>query len=126
MGGLRSADVHDPVRPSGAVGEARFSAVVGHRRQRHKSEGGSQLGSSEAAVDVRIDDSLRVEVEALLGEDLRERALREIALRQGQPAFRAALMAAYGGTCCITGYRTEPVLEAAHIAPYKGLHTNAV
>ena len=35
-------------------------------------------------------------------------------------------MTAYGGTCCITGYRTESVLEAAHIAPYKGLHTNEV
>ena len=79
-----------------------------------------------AAVDIRLDDSLRVELEAVLGEDLRERALREIALRQGQPAFRAALIAAYGGTCCITGYQTESVLEAAHISPYMGPHTNDV
>ena len=83
-----------------------------------------QIDSSP--VDVRIDDSLRVEVEGLLGEDLRERALREIALRQGQPAFRNALLAAYAGTCCVTGYRTESVLEAAHISPYTGPHTNSV
>jgi len=77
-------------------------------------------------IDVEIDETLRVEVESLLGEDLRERAQRTIALRQGQPAFRNALLTAYEWTCCVTGYRTESVLEAAHISPYKGHHTNDV
>ena len=81
---------------------------------------------SVPAPDFYLADDLRIEVEGLLGEDLRERALREIALRQGQPAFRNALIAAYEGTCCVSGYRTESVLEAAHISPYKGHHTNAV
>jgi hypothetical protein len=47
-----------------------------------------QFSSATSPVGVRIDESLRVEVEDLLGEDLRERTLRTIALRQGQPAFR--------------------------------------
>lgn len=82
--------------------------------------------SSVPPVDIEIDETLRVEVESLLVEDLRERAQRTIALRQGQPAFRNALLTAYQGTCCVTGYRTESVLEAAHISPYKGHHTNDV
>ncbi|KRE61729.1 hypothetical protein ASG78_09420 [Nostocoides sp. Soil756] len=52
--------------------------------------------------------------------------MRSIALRQGQPAFRKSLLAAYEATCAVTGYDTEPVLEAAHISPYLGYHTNIV
>lgn len=49
-----------------------------------------------------------------------------VALRQGQPKFRQDLLAAYGGACAVTGTRIESVLEAAHIAPHKGTHTNVV
>lgn len=76
--------------------------------------------------DVYLAPEVRIEVDELLGHDLRERALRAIALRQGQPAFRAALIEAYAGMCAVTGYRTESVLEAAHISPYLGDHTNIV
>jgi hypothetical protein len=78
------------------------------------------------SADISIPEDIRVEVDGLLGHDLRERALRAIALRQGQPAFRSDLMSAYAGTCAVTGYRTESVLEAAHISPYLGGHTNVV
>ena len=46
--------------------------------------------------------------------------MRAICIRRGQPAFRAALLAAYGGRCAITGCDVEDVLEAAHISPYSG------
>ena len=52
--------------------------------------------------------------------DDRERAMRGICIRRGQPAFRAALLAAYGGRCAITDCGIEDVLEAAHISPYSG------
>ena len=58
--------------------------------------------------------------------DDRERAIRAIRLRRGQPAFRAALMEAYGRRCSITGCGVEDVLEAAHITPYLGSLTNHV
>jgi putative restriction endonuclease len=58
--------------------------------------------------------------------DERERAIRSIRLRRGQPAFRAALMEAYGRRCAITGCAVEDVLEAAHITPYLGALTNHV
>lgn len=56
--------------------------------------------------------------------DARERALRAIRIRRGQPAFREALMSAYRGKCAITGCAVEHVLEAAHIYPYAGRTTN--
>ncbi len=38
--------------------------------------------------------------------------------RLGQGAFRVAVTEAYGRRCTVTGERTLPVLEAAHIKPY--------
>ncbi len=52
--------------------------------------------------------------------DERERAMRAICIRRGQPAFRAILLAAYDGRCAVTGCDVEEVLEAAHISPYSG------
>ncbi|MBZ2195397.1 HNH endonuclease [Occultella gossypii] len=59
-------------------------------------------------------------------EDRRERVLAEIAIRQGQGKFRDSLLAAYDRRCAVTGCTTVAVLEAAHISPYRGTHTNAV
>jgi hypothetical protein len=58
--------------------------------------------------------------------DERERAIRAIRVRRGQPAFRAALLEAYERRCTITGCAVEDVLEAAHITPYLGSLTNHV
>ena len=58
--------------------------------------------------------------------DARIRVLAEIARRQGQPAFRARLLAAYGGRCAITGCDVPDALEAAHIRPYRGPASNTV
>jgi putative restriction endonuclease len=38
--------------------------------------------------------------------------------RAGQGAFRIMVLDAYGRRCCVTGERTLPVIEAAHIQPY--------
>ena len=74
--------------------------------------------SSEQADDPSFDpDSVK---------DERERAIRAIRLRRGQPAFRATLLEAYGRRCAITGCSVEDVLEAAHITPYLGSLTNHV
>ena len=56
--------------------------------------------------------------------DARERTLSSIVRRRGQPAFRQGLLAAYKGRCAITGCCLEPVLDAAHIFPYRGPETN--
>jgi predicted restriction endonuclease len=59
-------------------------------------------------------------------EDARERTLRAIVARRGQPQFRKKLLLAYGEKCAITGFDCPSALEAAHITPYMGEHTNAV
>lgn len=46
--------------------------------------------------------------------------------REGQGTFRLRLLDAYGGRCAITGERTQPVLDAAHIQPYLGPESNHV
>jgi hypothetical protein len=61
-----------------------------------------------------------------LHEDARRREMALIVRRQGQPAFRASLMAAYKGQCAISRCRVAALLEAAHIVSYRGPHTNAV
>jgi len=45
--------------------------------------------------------------------------------REGQGTFRLRLLDAYG-RCAISGERTEPVLDAAHIQPYKGPRSNHI
>jgi hypothetical protein len=58
--------------------------------------------------------------------DARRKAMKAIAVRRGQPAFRRQVMEAYGGACGVSGCTTSAVLEAAHISPYRGAHTNHV
>ena len=59
-------------------------------------------------------------------DDARQRISADIIRRRGQPKFRKALLAAYENTCAITGCNLPAVLEAAHIHPYKGNHTNVI
>ena len=66
------------------------------------------------------------EFDAETTEDARFKSLCKIAVRRGQPKFRNQLLIAYGGKCAITGFDSEDALEAAHIIPYLGEHTNDV
>ena len=54
------------------------------------------------------------------------RVQRLIVARQGQPQFRAELIAAYGGKCAVTGCDAQPALEAAHIRPHAGPASSVV
>lgn len=85
------------------------------------------------AAPLTLDDQARVEAEAQIdafdtplnsAHDARVWAMRAVAQRRGQPLFRAKLLDAYGGRCAITGCSAVEVLEAAHVLPYKGEHTN--
>jgi len=59
-------------------------------------------------------------------EDARTKIAQAIVRRRGQAKFRAALFQAYSGRCVISGCDVSAVLEAAHIKPYLGDHTNIV
>lgn len=58
--------------------------------------------------------------------DARRRIVTSIVQRAGQARFREQLLEAYGNRCAITGCDVALALEAAHILPYKGEHTNDV
>jgi len=46
--------------------------------------------------------------------------------RLGQGSFRTAVLDAYSRRCAVTGERTLPALEAAHIKPFKFVQTHSV
>lgn len=58
--------------------------------------------------------------------EAREKTQATITLRRGQPKFRRQLLVAYSGRCAITGCDVKDVLEAAHIKPHLGEHTDVV
>lgn len=66
------------------------------------------------------------EFQATDGKDRRDKELRAIYVRRGQRAFRRKLLKAYGKVCAVTGCKITELLEAAHISPYRGDHTNKV
>lgn len=53
--------------------------------------------------------------------DERERIARHIRARRGQAAFREALRTRFNDTCLVTRCSLPDLLEAAHIAPYRGV-----
>lgn len=86
-------------------------------------QSGSESTRAASAVDVAVK---LTDFDATNAQDARAKAIRAIAVRRGQPAFRRALFTAYGGQCAISGSAVAPVLEAAHVIAYLGDHTNHV
>lgn len=56
--------------------------------------------------------------------DQRERIARQIRARRGQGPFRDKLRKQFSDTCLVTRCRLPDLLEAAHIAPYRGEKDN--
>ena len=63
---------------------------------------------------------------ALMKVDRRSVRTQVSVIRPAQGNFRSALLGRYGGECCITGCRVDTLLEAAHIIPYMGDHSDDV
>jgi len=59
-------------------------------------------------------------------EDARKRITASIVARRGQVRFRQGLLKAYDNKCAVTGCDAIEALEAAHITPYMGEHTNSI
>ena len=57
-------------------------------------------------------------------EDARRRIEAQIVVRQGGAAFRKEALTRFGRRCAISGWCVEAVLEAAHIVPHLGSHTD--
>lgn len=61
-----------------------------------------------------------------LDVDARGRTEKIVADRQGQGAFRLRLLEVYDHRCAATGEHALPVLDSAHIQPYRGPASNHV
>lgn len=55
------------------------------------------------------------EFESIDPQIIKERVLRSITVRRGQPRFRAKLLKLYNGRCAISNYDAPEALEAAHV-----------
>lgn len=83
------------------------------------------LGSAISQIPAALANQVEAERQRLASDvDARRFIQRSVVARRGQPRFRAELIRLYNGRCCISGCDAEPALEAAHITPYKGDHTN--
>ncbi len=76
------------------------------------------------AVRERLGNQLKTEGELVYEEPARYGTPYEIRSRIGQGAFRVMVTDAYHRRCAITGEKTLPVLEAAHIKPFSQLGPN--
>jgi putative restriction endonuclease len=56
--------------------------------------------------------------------DARARVIAQVVQRRGQPQFRNRLLIAYENRCAISACDAPQALEACHIFPYLGAHTN--
>lgn len=78
------------------------------------------LAQAHHSIEYDIAEAIHTDHDARVWE------LRAVALREGQHAFRNALLKAYNNKCAITGSSVISILEAAHIFPYRGKHTDRV
>ncbi len=58
--------------------------------------------------------------------DARTKIARQITAKRGQKSFRDKLLKAYEYKCAVTGCDVVATLEACHIMPYNGDHTNHI
>ncbi|WP_304526867.1 HNH endonuclease [Halomonas sp. I5-271120] len=59
-----------------------------------------------------------------LRADKRTRRQQQVVVREGQAGFRQDVLDNYGHRCCVTDCQETLLLEAAHISPYTGPHSN--
>ncbi|ERV90342.1 HNH endonuclease [Pseudomonas aeruginosa] len=79
---------------------------------------GETSRAEDSAAEARLLD--------LMQEDRRKIKVQSTVVRTGQQDFRSEVFRRYGGICCVTGCTIASLLEAAHIIPYRGSHTDHV
>jgi len=81
------------------------------------------MGTSIASGTLSVDPGLTAEPLDIDADTRKFQETRQ-AVRQGQARFRLDLLDAYSSRCAATEYDVSEGLEAAHIRPYRGAHTN--
>ncbi len=81
------------------------------------------MGTSVANSTLSVNPGLTAEPLDMEADTRKFQETRQ-AVREGQAKFRLDLLDAYGSRCAATEYDVPEGLEAAHIRPYRGAHTN--
>lgn len=102
-----------------------FIDLLQEKLQELDQEANSPANMEMAAIQGQVWHNEPVE-EPIDDAAARKYALTLVSLREGQPAFRADLMAAYSYRCVVTDCDALQALEAAHIRPYHGPASNAI
>lgn len=105
--------------------------VHGHVDLRKRSSGGWEVVSVALNVQAKAEAAGQAQATKhappLTNDyDARVWTMQAVAQRRGQPWFRRRLLTAYGKRCAISGCAATDVLEAAHVLPYRGEHTNRI
>lgn len=104
---------------SGVVAADAWQALMSHPEiENIKDYLPSEAGSDNVFKDGKLENKNSLEI------DLRRRVSVKRVVREGQRDFRTSVVDNYYGSCCITRSAVKEVLEAAHISPYSGSHSN--
>lgn len=103
-----------PTYPEQMGAQREYNYMLGNRRWIAEQPVPDGQGAGPAVDGFRPDPAL----------DARQRVLREVVQRQGQARFREEMLRIYENRCAVTGCTVTPILEAAHVTPYRGEHTN--
>lgn len=96
---------------------------VGRRYETTEPDGAALWRQVEEALAAMPQPQTAVQETLLLDQRYGTPALRPV--RLGQGTFRTTIIDAYERRCAITGERTLPVLQAAHIKPYSQMGPHA-
>lgn len=113
MGNLASLD--DSLDRSGLSNASKADRKVWAELQADWSAMADAIAEATAQIgaETSIDDE--VSTAPTVGEDV----LAQRKTRRGQDLFRAAVLSAYQGRCCITGLSDSRLLNASHIVPWR-------
>lgn len=93
-----------------------------------KFENMPEMQQSDESNDKKLDSSVSLWPfgnNSDIRPDERKKALKETVVREGQDAFRKQLeKLSHGVICSVTGCQQAEVVQAAHLAPYRGTEDN--
>ena len=83
------------------------------------------FGKDKNSLDMILRDEVNDNDFSLLNPEIKKKRINALINRRiGQANFRAHILNIYKNKCCVTEEKTQDVLEAAHIQPYKNNNSN--
>ncbi|XKF14941.1 HNH endonuclease [Halomonas sp. BLK-85] len=105
---------------AGVVNSSAWQALINHDEIEKLKDDLPYVGSASSLDNSKFD---KKSLESIALDEKKRRKSVSV-VREGQQDFRQQVLNNYYGSCCISGSRIRTVLEAAHINPYTGHHSN--